>query len=106
LEERLADLISIRVNAFERLQKLIAMTQAQLWRSSAVQINFARNQKLLRTHFESHVPELGKLGMASCEAAHAAASFDLWYRLRHHQNQSISATQQAIYAILSGIFGV
>lgn len=106
LEERLADLISIRIHAFERVQKLIAFTQAQLWRSSGLQENFNRNQKLLSSHFESHIPELTGLEQADYEAAQAAASFDIWYRLRHHQNQSISATHQAIYAILSNLFEI
>ncbi|MEG9861347.1 MAG: TetR/AcrR family transcriptional regulator [Parvularculales bacterium] len=105
LEERIADIVTGRSEAYERLKKMMMSTQAQLWRSGTLQKNYARNQERLRKHLEKWLPELQSLPKGKREAAHAAASFDMWHRLRHHQKLNISEAREAIIAMLHGLLG-
>ena len=102
LEERIEDIVIDRSEAYERLKKIMMTSQAQLWRSEVVQKNYARNQKGLRKHLEKWLPELKSQIPANREAAHAAASFENWHRLRQHQGLNLSDARKAmIVAIIS-----
>ena len=102
LEERIEDIVIDRSEAYERLKKLMMTSQAQLWRSEVVQKNYARNQKGLRKHLEKWLHELKSQNPANREAAHAAASFENWHRLRQHQGLNLSDARKAmIVAIIS-----
>lgn len=103
VEDRMSDFILHRTEAYERLKKLMLSTQAQLWRSEAMQENYGRNQEALRRHFEKYLPELKSLSSDKREAAHAAASFEVWHRLRHHQKLNLSEAREAVFSILRGL---
>ena len=103
IEARLSDYIDVLSNAFERLKRPMLSTQFQMWQSRALQNNWARNQRRLRKHLEKWVPELQTLTDAQREAVHAAASFDIWQRLRHHQNLSINDSREAILTLMLGV---
>ena len=103
IETRLSDYIDVLSNAFERLKRPMLSTQFQMWQSKALQKNWARNQRRLRNHLEKWVPELLALPQAHREAVHAAASFDMWHRLRHHQSLSISDAREAMLAMMLGV---
>ena len=74
-----------------------------MWQSKALQNNWARNQHRLRKHLEKWVPELDALPNAEREAVHAATSFDMWHRLRHHQSLSISEAREVILVLMLGV---
>jgi hypothetical protein len=76
-------------------------SHAQLWRSDALRKNYARNQKNLRKHLETCLPEIMHLPVAQSEAAHAMASFELWHRLREHQKLNISDARMAMIETLT-----
>ena len=101
LEERIEDIVIDRSEAYERLKKLMMTSQAQLWRSKVVQKNYARNQRRLRKHLEKLLPELETLPSAQREAAHAAASFENWHRLREHQGLNINEARMAIIVAIT-----
>lgn len=103
VEDRMSDFILHRTEAYERLKKLMLSTQAQLWRSEAMQENYGRNQEALRRHFEKCLPELKPLSSDKREAAHAAASFEVWHRLRHHQKLNLSEAREAVFSMLRGL---
>ncbi|MGB1118642.1 MAG: TetR/AcrR family transcriptional regulator [Parvibaculales bacterium] len=103
IEARLSDYIDVLSNAFERLKRPMLSTQFQMWQSKALQHNWARNQRRLRKHLEKWVPELHALPDTKREAVHAAASFDIWHRLRHHQSLSISEARGAMLALMLGV---
>ena len=84
IETRLSDYIDVLSHAFELLKRPMRSTQLHMWQSRALQNNWARNQRRLRKHLEKWVPELKTLPDARREAAHAAASFDIWQQLRSH----------------------
>jgi AcrR family transcriptional regulator len=101
LEERIEDIVIDRSDAYERLKKPMMTSQALLWRSKTIQKNYARNQRRLRKHLEKLLPELETLPSAQREAAHAAASFENWHRLREHQGLNINEARMAIIVTLN-----
>ena len=103
IEARLSDYIDVLSNAFERLKRPMLSTQFHMWQSRALQNNWARNQRRLRKHLEHWVPELQTLPDARREAVHAAASFDMWQRLRHHQSLSINDAREAMLTLMLGV---
>lgn len=103
LEERIEDIVIDRSEAYERLKKLMMTSQAQLWRSEVVQKNYARNQKGLRKHLEKWLPELKSQNPANREAAHAAASFENWHRLRQHQGLNLSDARMAMIVAVTSL---
>ena len=103
IETRLSDYIDALSNAFERLKSPMLSVQFQMWQSKALQKNWARNQRRLRSHLEKWAPELLALPQVHREAVHAAASFDMWHRLRHHQKLSISDAREAMLAAMLGV---
>ena len=103
LEERVEDIVIDRSEAYERLKKLMMTSQAQLWRSEVVQKNYARNQKGLRKHLEKWLPELKSQNPANREAAHAAASFENWHRLRQHQGLNLSDARKAMIVAITSL---
>ena len=103
LEERIEDIVIDRSEAYERLKKIMMTSQAQLWRSEVVQKNYARNQKGLRKHLEKWLPELKSQNPANREAAHAAASFENWHRLRQHQGLNLSDARKAMIVAITSL---
>ena len=103
LEERIEDIVIDRSEAYERLKKLMMTSQAQLWRSEVMQKNYARNQKGLRKHLEKWLPELKSQNPANREAAHAAASFENWHRLRQHQGLNLSDARKAMIVAITSL---
>jgi AcrR family transcriptional regulator len=101
LEVRLENVVIARTEAYEHLKTLMLTSHAQLWRSDALRKNYARNQKNLRKHLETCLPEIMHLPVAQSEAAHAMASFELWHRLREHQKLNISDARMAMIETLT-----
>jgi hypothetical protein len=101
LEVRLENVVIARTEAYEHLKTLMLTSHAQLWRSDALRKNYARNQKNLRKHLETCLPEIMRLPVAQSEAAHAMASFELWHRLREHQKLNISDARMAMIETLT-----
>ena len=88
IEERVAHAVQRRAEAFEQLKNMVLSTQAQLWRSQVLAKNYARNQRKLRDNLVAWLPEIEDLPLEQREAVDAAASFELWHRLRTHQGLS------------------
>jgi AcrR family transcriptional regulator len=101
LEVRLENVVIARTEAYEHLKILMLTSHAQLWRSDALRKNYARNQKNLRKHLETCLPEIMHLPVAQSEAAHAMASFELWHRLREHQKLNITDARMAMIETLT-----
>lgn len=103
LDERIENVVIARTQAYEHLKTFMMTSQAQLWRSSALQKNYARNQKGLRKHLEKWLPELKLISDTKIESAHAVASFELWHRLREHQKLNITDARMAMIETLKQI---
>lgn len=101
LEERLRHAVQHHADAYEKLWNVFRSTQAQLWRSAVIRKNHARSQRALRKDLDEWLPELNELSKTQREAVDAIASFDMWHRLREHQNLSKSAGIEVVHQLLS-----
>ena len=103
LSERVARAIDLYGNAFEQLRPIILCTQAQLWRSPKLRENYAWHQKRLRKELELWLPEVVALPNDRREALHAVASFDMWHRLREHQELSPKASSDIVTSLVNDL---
>jgi len=106
LSERIQHAIERRATAYEKLSSLMLSTRAQMWRSPTLQKNYARNQRGLRRDLADWLPEVAELDNVKREAVDAAASFEMWNRLRNHQGLSRKASMEVVYEMLRLAFGV
>ena len=103
LSERVARAIDLYGNAFDQLRPIILCTQAQLWRSPKLRENYAWHQKRLRKELELWLPEVVALPNDRREALHAVASFDMWHRLREHQELSPKASSDIVTSLVNDL---
>ncbi len=71
--------------AFEKLEQIIRITQAGLWRSATSKVNYSGNQRRLRMDLERSLPEVAKLPKTRRERVYAVVYFYMWRRLSAHQ---------------------
>lgn len=88
LDERVLHAVERHADAYDALSNIILSTHAQLWRYEVLRKNYARYQRGLRKDLDEWLPELQSLPRLRREAVDAAASFELWHRLREHQGLS------------------
>lgn len=100
LEERILHAVQRRADGYETESNAILSTTAQLWRSEVLTKNYARYQRGLRKDLEDWLPEVKKVSRSKREAVDAIASFDMWHRLRYHQNLSKAASIDIIVEVL------
>ena len=89
--------------AYEELSNVILLTLNQRWRSPVLRNNYARANNKLRKDLEGWLPELASMPRSRREAVDAVASFEMWHRLREHQNLSSDAAVDIVYDILKGL---
>lgn len=102
--ERISAFLDNQAEAYERLRNIILSTQAQLWRSPTLRQSYARDQAKLRDIIVSWFPELAGQAPALIEGLDALASFDMWYRLRHHQKLGVRESKDILAALMAGFF--
>ena len=101
IEERVLRITQLFGHAFDQLRQVVLSTRAQLWRSAALRERYARHQRCFREELENWLPELSRLSQEGREAAHAVASFDMWYRLRGQQKLSRQVSVEIVAGILT-----
>jgi AcrR family transcriptional regulator len=95
--ERSLHVVEQHALAYEERSNVFLSTQAQRWRSAHIRKSYDRANRQLRKHLEDWLPELKTLSAHRREAVHAAASFEMWHRLREHQHQSVEASIDIVY---------
>jgi AcrR family transcriptional regulator len=103
LRERLLHAVEQHAYAYEELTNVILLTLNQRWRSPVLRNNYARANDNLRKDLEDWLPELASMPRSRREAVDAVASFEMWHRLREHQNLSADAAVDIVYDILKGL---
>lgn len=96
LSNRVSRAVELYGNAFDNLMQMILCTKALLWRFPKLKENYAWHQKRLRKELELWLPEVADLPRDRREAVHAAASFEMWHRLREHQGLSYGASADIV----------
>lgn len=100
LEDRIEHAVQRHANAFDAIKNIALSTQAQRWRYEILRRNYARNQRGLRKDLDDWLPELRSIPAARREAVDAVASFELWHRLREHQNLGKQASTDVVVDLL------
>jgi AcrR family transcriptional regulator len=96
LAERILHAVERRSEGYENQRNIILTTAAQSWRHEILRKNYARYQRGLRKYHNDWLPELSSVSSNRREMIDAAASFEMWHRLRFHQNLSKKTSVQII----------
>lgn len=88
IEERILHAVERRAEGYEKQRNIILCTAAQSWRYEILRKNYARYQRGLRKDLDDWLPELKSVSSHRREMIDAAASFEMWHRLRVHQGLS------------------
>ena len=82
LDERIARLISVRVDAFEHISPFIHSMLCQTWRYPAMEASYKRFVDKLNSDLVSCIPELQTATRTRLAAADLTCSFECYNRLR------------------------
>jgi AcrR family transcriptional regulator len=104
LPERIQHAAERHATAYDFAQPVLDMTRVQMWRFKILQKNYARSQRELRLDLEHWLPEIRKLPPLQRELVDAAASYELWNRLRAQQGLSKKKATEAVILMLSRLF--
>ena len=88
LQERIAFAVKQSAKIYEAMGNIMLSSQARLWSSPTVKKNYLEHQEGLRNNIKKWLPEILQLPNNKYQSILAICSFDFWYRLRYHQNQS------------------
>ena len=88
LQERIAFAVKQSAKIYEAMGNIMLSSQARLWSSPTVKKNYLEHQEGLRNNIKTWLPEILQLPNNRYQSVLAICSFDFWYRLRYHQNQS------------------
>lgn len=105
LDERIEHAVERRASAYECVRPVVLSTQAQLWHSRVLRENYARTQRGLRKDLDNWLPELKTLPREQREAVDAVASFEMWHRLREHQQLGRKASISLVTGLLKSLVG-
>jgi AcrR family transcriptional regulator len=103
LEERVLHAVERRAEGYEIEKNIVLSTSALMWRHEILRKNYARYQRGLRKDLDDWLPELKALPAATREAVDAVTSFEMWHRLRYHQNLGRKAAIGVVVELLRGL---
>lgn len=101
LTERVSRAVALYGNAFDELSQIILNTHALMWRFPKLRKNYAWHQKRLRKELELWLPEVAALPRERRESVHAAASFEMWHRLREHQGLTATVSCDIVVRLIT-----
>ena len=104
IAQRIEGFLDSQAEAYERLNNIILSTQAQLWRSPTLRQSYARDQNELRALKLSWFPELEAHPPVIIDGLDGLTSFEMWYRLRHHQKLGVRESKDILTVLISGFF--
>jgi AcrR family transcriptional regulator len=105
LAERILHAVERRSEGYEIQKNIILTTAAQSWRHEILRKNYARYQRGLRKDLNDWLPELSSVSSNRREMIDAAASFEMWHRLRFHQKLSKKTSIQIIVEAVTDLMG-
>ena len=101
--ERILHAVERRANGYENQKNIVLTTAAQSWRYEILRKNYARYQRGLRKDLDDWLPELKKVSSHRREMIDAAASFEMWHRLRVHQGLSKKTSIEIVVEALTDL---
>jgi len=101
LDQRVLQAVKQHASGYEELSNTFLLTLNQRWHSTQLRNNYAQENVRLRKGLEVWLPELKSMAKSRREAVDAVASFEMWHRLREHQQLSKEEAIEIIYDILN-----
>lgn len=105
LDERIQHAVERHADGYENQKNTILSTAALSWRYEILRKNYARYQRGLRKDLDDWLPELKSVSRNRREMIDAAASFEMWHRLREHQGLSKKVSIEIIVEALTELIG-
>jgi AcrR family transcriptional regulator len=106
LDERIAGLVRLRTQLFERIAPYKRAANLQRWRSRFLQDRHRLLQRALHDHARAWLPEIVALPEEVAEAVDLVTSFEAWDRLRADRQLAAPAAaavmESALRALLPG----
>ena len=103
LSERIEHAVERHADGYEATGHIILSTKSQLWRYPVLRKNYARLQHVLRKDLEDWLPELKSVPADQREMVDAAASFEVWHRLRSNQGLSKESSIDLVTKMLKAL---
>ena len=96
LEERIEKLADSRSEGYAEMQNFILATAASKWKYKFLDNQYKTANKRLKKNLHEWLPEMNNLDEEKQAMVEAIMSFEYWYRLRVHQNNSAKKTLNII----------
>ena len=96
LEERIEKLADSRSEGYAEMQNFILATAASKWKYKSLDNQYKVANKRLKKNLHEWLPEMNNLDEEKQAMVEAIMSFEYWYRLRVHQNNSGKKTLNII----------
>ena len=96
LEERIEKLADSRSEGYAGMQNFILATAASKWKYKFLDNQYKDAIKNLKENLQEWLPEMNNLDEEKQAMVEAIMSFEYWYRLRVHQNNSGKKTLNII----------
>jgi AcrR family transcriptional regulator len=103
VKERILHAVERHAEGFETTRNHNLAAHAQMWRYETMRKNYSRYQRGLRKDLDDWLPELKDLSKSQRIAVDAAASFEVWNRLRQLRGLSIKASIEIITEMLEDL---
>lgn len=103
LEQRIKNAVQHFTDCFTSQRNIMLSTHTFLWRSPVISRLYTHTLATLRESVEGFLPELKELSKDDREAAHAVISFEMWHRLKVHQNLSKKKSREIMEMVLRAL---
>ena len=96
LEERIEKLARSRGEGYSEMQNFILAMTSSKWKYKSLDNQYKGANKRFKKNLHEWLPEMNNLTEEKQEMVEAIMSFEYWYRLRFHQNNSAKKTLNII----------
>lgn len=103
LKERIDFAVKQSAKIYEAMSNVMLSSQARLWNSPVIRKNYADHQNGLRNNLHRWLPEINRLPHNKYQSVLAICSFDFWYRLRYHQQQSVADSTSLVIELVENL---
>jgi len=105
LSQRITFAIERTVKIYETFGNMLLSGRTRYWNSPTVQKNYANHQSGICKSLRQRLPEIDGLSPAIQQSIFAVTSFEFWYQLRHHQQQTVEQSSDIIKNLIADMIG-
>jgi len=105
LRQRITFALERTVNIYETIGNMLLSGRSRYWNSPTVQKNYANHQCAMFKSLQKQLPEIDDLSVTKQQSIFAIISFDFWYQLRHHQEQTVEQSSAIVENLIIDILG-